>query len=140
MAYVTVRHVGTSSFLINHIVLVACTRLSILLVSLPSSLPTAFHQVPLSLPNNEVSIVSFRPCLLQMWETCGKLKRLLATRCWATWVRIFFLKLRGGRRKQCWTLWGDACVLLSLGILGDFKYVLIFLIYGFGSVTNLGDV
>ena len=61
LEYVTVGPLGTSSFLINYIVLVSHTRLSIPLASLPISFPTDFHQVLLSPPIHKVSIVSFPP-------------------------------------------------------------------------------
>ena len=61
LEYVTVRPVGKSFFLINFILLVARTRLSTPLASLPSSFPTTFHQVSLPFTKNKVSIVSFNP-------------------------------------------------------------------------------
>ena len=61
LSYVTVRPFGTYSFLIKYIVLVSLTRLSIPLEILPSSFPTAFHQVSLSPPIHKVSIAQFYP-------------------------------------------------------------------------------
>ena len=60
-AYVNVRPLGTFSFLMNYILLVALTRFSIPLASIPSSFPTDFQQVSLSPPINRLSIVSFPP-------------------------------------------------------------------------------
>ena len=111
------------SFLMNSILLVALTRLSIPLASLPSPFPTYFHQVLLSPPINRVSIVYFPPCLLYMWKACGNLNRLLATRCCAAWVRKFFPNWCGERHKRCWTFWGAACVFSGFENLG---YLLIF--------------
>ena len=64
LAYMTVRPVVTSYFLIKSIVLVDRTWLSIPLESLPSSFTTNFHQVSQSFTNNKVSTVSSPPCLL----------------------------------------------------------------------------
>ena len=75
-----------------------------------------------------------------MWKECGKLKRWLATRCCAAWVRKFCLKLRGEQCNLCWTFRGAACFPLALGIWGDFKYFVIFLIHGFGFGSNMGGV
>ena len=72
--------------------------------------------------------------------SCGKLYKWLETRSCAARVRKFCLKLRGERRKRCWTFQDADCVLLDLGICGDFKYFVIFLIYGFGSGFKLGDM
>ena len=71
LAYVNLRPVGTSYFMIHYIVLVACTWLSIPLESIPGSFPTAFHQVSLSFTNNKVSAAFFPPLLIvdaeRMW-------------------------------------------------------------------------
>ena len=52
----------------------------------------------------------------------------------------FFLKLRVERRNLCQTCHGVTCVILALGIYGDFKYFVIFLIHRFGFGYKLGDV
>ena len=75
-----------------------------------------------------------------MWKACGKLKVWLATSCCADWVQKFCLKLRGERRKRCWTCQGAAYVFLALGIWGDFKYFVNVVIHGFGFGSKLGDV
>ena len=75
-----------------------------------------------------------------MWKECGKLKRWLATRCCVAWVWKFCLKLRSNCLKRCWTYLGAACVFLDLGIWGDLKYFVFFLIHGFGCGSKLGDV
>ena len=67
LAYVTVRPVGNSSFLVNYIMLVARTQLSIPLASLTSSFSKDLHHVSISFPNNKLSIVSFPPCLFYTW-------------------------------------------------------------------------
>ena len=67
-SYVTVWNLGTSSFLINYIVLVTLLWLSIPLASIRSSFPTAFHQVSLSSPINKVYIAFFKSNCCR----CGK--------------------------------------------------------------------
>ena len=57
-----VQPLGTSTFLINWIVFVDITWLLIQLVSLPSSFPTAFRQVSMLPPTNNVYIFLSYPC------------------------------------------------------------------------------
>ena len=97
----TVQLFGTSTFMINLMVFVALTRLSIPLEIIPSSFPTAFHQLSLSPTINKVSIVSFLSCLLWMWKAYVNLNKWLATRCCDIWVSKFSPRLRGERINRC---------------------------------------
>ena len=136
----TVLTFGTSSFLTNSILFFSLTQLSIPLAIPPGLFPKYFHQVLLSSPINKVSIVSFCPCLLYMWQACVNLKIWLATRSWAAWVRKSFPTLRRDRRNRRWTWRNAACVFLVLRIWGVFLYILNILIHGFEYGFKMGNV
>ena len=91
----------------------------------------SFLRIPYVEPN-----ISYVSNFLRVRKEC----RWLATRWCAAWVQTLCLKFHGERLKRCWTCWGAACVFLDLGIWGDFKYFVIFLIHGFGCGSKLGDV
>ena len=79
-AYMTVQPLGTSPFLINSMLFLALTPLSVLLASLTSLFPSAFHKVSLSPHINKVSIFYFLPYLSYICKSCDSFNKFLATK------------------------------------------------------------